>query len=401
MNGNKFLVRVAFVFALALLLAPVAAMAQHHIPGQNDPWNNCVDCHGETLEGDFARSCMSCHNYFVEPDLPATGHHMPGRDDPYNNCTDCHGETLNSCFTCHLQVWPDPPPANDPPTADPNGPYAAMVGDVVTFDGSGSTDDVGIATYDWEFGDGATGTGISPTHTYAVSGTYTVVLTVTDDDGATDTADTTATIDDDVLPPINQTPLADPGGPYDVLLGDSAQCDGSASIDIDGTIATYDWDFGDGNFGTGVSPSHTYAAVGIYDVTLTVTDNDGATDTAATTVTVTEEPPQPGGLDLNITKFQVTKKVKLKKRGTPRRVKIKLRVANPGTEDGEALASVVGVQGGVEVYNEIITVSSDPQSEANYEFPSYVPVNSGDIVWTVMIADADLDEVEATTRVVE
>jgi hypothetical protein len=80
---------------------------------------------------------------------------------------------------------------NDPPVADPNGPYSGEVGNPVTFDGSGSVDPDGtIVSYDWDFGDGGTGTGVSPTHTYAGAGTYTVTLTVTDNDGATDTATT-------------------------------------------------------------------------------------------------------------------------------------------------------------------------------------------------------------------
>jgi PKD repeat protein len=55
-----------------------------------------------------------------------------------------------------------------------------------TFNGSGSSDAEGpIAGYAWEFGDGATGSGVQPAHTYAAAGTYTVALTVTDADGAT------------------------------------------------------------------------------------------------------------------------------------------------------------------------------------------------------------------------
>jgi hypothetical protein len=53
---------------------------------------------------------------------------------------------------------------NDPPVADPNGPYSGEVGNPVTFDGSGSVDPDGtIVSYDWDFGDGGTGTGVSPT----------------------------------------------------------------------------------------------------------------------------------------------------------------------------------------------------------------------------------------------
>jgi hypothetical protein len=53
--------------------------------------------------------------------------------------------------------------------------------------------------------------------------------------------------------------------------------DGSASSDPDGTIESYSWDFGDGSEGTGATPSHTYAQVGVYTVTLTVADNEGET----------------------------------------------------------------------------------------------------------------------------
>jgi hypothetical protein len=130
--------------------------------------------------------------------------------------------------------------------------------------------------------------------------------------------------------------------------------------------------------------------------------NDGELDSNVATVSINvTEPPQPGDLDLDIAKFNVTKKVKLKNPGTPRRVKIKLKVINAGTVDGEALAMVVGVQEGVEVYAESMLVSSDPGLEANFEFPSYVPVMPGQIVWTVTVMDdnPDVDEATAMTNV--
>jgi PKD repeat protein len=66
--------------------------------------------------------------------------------------------------------------------------------------------------------------------------------------------------------------------------------DASGSTDADGTVATYAWDLGDGRQASGATASHTYAAAGTYLVTLTVTDDDGATGTARTLVTVAAAP---------------------------------------------------------------------------------------------------------------
>jgi PKD repeat protein len=61
----------------------------------------------------------------------------------------------------------------------------------------------------------------------------------------------------------------------------------STSTDTDGTIASYAWDFGDGGTSTAANPNHTYGSADTYSVTLTVTDNDGATDSETKDVTVT------------------------------------------------------------------------------------------------------------------
>ena len=92
-------------------------------------------------------------------------------------------------------------------------------------------------------------------------------------DGAdSNVATVTITVND-----VNDPPVADPNGPYNGTAGVELTLDGSGSSDVDGTIVTYEWDFGDGNNGTGVAPTHTYAADGSYTVSLTVTDDDGAT----------------------------------------------------------------------------------------------------------------------------
>ena len=176
------------------------------------------------------------------------------------------------------------------PTADAGGPYSGTAGESVAFDGSGSSDDGTIDSYAWNFGDGNTGTGISPTHTYATGDVYDVSLTVTDNDGLTDTATTSADI--------NNPPVSDPNGPYSGTVGVRVDFSGTESSD-DGTIMSYAWDFGDGGTGIGSNPSHIYSTAATFDVSLTVTDNDGATDTAATTAIIAAEDLVPPVADAN------------------------------------------------------------------------------------------------------
>src|SRR6185369_16317790 len=84
----------------------------------------------------------------------------------------------------------------------------------------------------------------------------------------------------------NTSPAAVTGGPYSGPAGSPVQFNGSGSSDSEGQIAGYQWDFGDGGFGTGPSPSHTYSTQGTYNVTLIVTDSGGLTASATTTATI-------------------------------------------------------------------------------------------------------------------
>lgn len=173
---------------------------------------------------------------------------------------------------------------NHPPIADANGPYTGIEDAEVTFDGSESYDPDGDPlTYHWDFGDGSTGTGVSPKHAYTAGGTYTVTLIVNDDKVDSDPATTTATISE-----VNDPPVANAGPDQTVLVNTTVLFNGAGSYDPDGTIASYEWNFGDGDTGTGETPTHNYTAVGTYTVNLTVTDNDGATAWDTCIITVTE-----------------------------------------------------------------------------------------------------------------
>ncbi|MBA8792666.1 PKD repeat protein [Friedmanniella endophytica] len=189
-------------------------------------------------------------------------------------------------ISAHYAASPAGQPApNQPPTAAFSQTCSQGA---CSFDASASTDPDGtVASYAWDFGDQSTGTGAKPSHTYTASGTYTVKLTVTDDQGATDTETAQVTV---TVPAPNQAPTAAFTSSTQNL---AATFDGTGSSDPDGTVASYAWDFGDQSTGTGAKPSHTYTAAGTYTVKLTVTDDQGATDSVTHTVTVSaaNQPP--------------------------------------------------------------------------------------------------------------
>lgn len=84
-------------------------------------------------------------------------------------------------------------------------------------------------------------------------------------------------------PPTNSAPIAVFGTSCTLL---DCTFDAAGSSDSDGSISSYDWDFGDGTLATGVNPGHSYGAAGDYTISLTVTDNDAATGSGTQAVSV-------------------------------------------------------------------------------------------------------------------
>ncbi len=177
-----------------------------------------------------------------------------------------------------------PPPPNQPPTAA----FTWTVADLtVSFDAITSTDDKGVVSYAWDFGDGATGTGVQVTHTYATYGTKTVTLTVADLEGLTNSVSHDIVLTAPVQKPVASFTTA--------VSGATVTVDGSASTSAAGTtIAAYKWDFGDMVISTGVTHSHYYVSSGTYAVTLVVVDSLGVpSDPLVKTVSVTNGNPPP------------------------------------------------------------------------------------------------------------
>jgi len=191
---------------------------------------------------------------------------------------------------------PEPDP-NEPPTAAFSlSADTVTVGEELTLDAGDATDPDGtIETYAWSLGDGTELNGETGTHAYTSDGDYTVTLTVTDDGGARDQATGTVQVTPEDDP--NESPTAAFSlDSTDLEVGDAVTADASASSDADGSIAAYDWTFGDGTTASGETASHSYDVAGDYTVTLTATDGEGASDSATRSLSVTEpdDPENPG-----------------------------------------------------------------------------------------------------------
>ena len=154
-----------------------------------------------------------------------------------------------------------------------------------------------LVRYDWNFGSGVPQTGLLVTKAYDVAGTYTVLLTVTDDAGQTATKSQSVVVS---AGPGAQLPVAlftfSPTAPS---VGTDVFFNGTASTTPAGTITSYAWNFGDGNTASGSTTDHPFAAAGSYIVRLTVTNSTGQTGTSTQTVTVSAA--VPGGLTAEFT----------------------------------------------------------------------------------------------------
>ncbi len=148
--------------------------------------------------------------------------------------------------------------------------------DLIAFDNT--TPPVGMVDYEWDFGDGTPTTNLlDPDHSFASSGTYSVVLTASTNKGCVN--DTTILVEiDDVPNPV-----------YAVANG----CEGTV-FDFAPTITvpgdTYSWSFGDGGSATTSNPSYVYPAYGTYTTDFVVTSANGCKDSSSLSVEVFPNP---------------------------------------------------------------------------------------------------------------
>lgn len=223
-----------------------------------------------------------------------------------------------------------------PPTAAIQAPSQALVGEVVTFDGSSSSGQLPIISWQWDFGDGGRGSSRVVQHVYNQPGTYRVQMTVTDQRnfrGSTamqililspteptpeptqappepsPTATPGATPEPTLEPTPEQTPESTPEptpeptsppeklppqaviqGPGQGFVGEPITFDASGSQAGSSPISVYAWDFGDGSSTGPVTETQQQTIFnhsGVYQVTVLVTDENGLSSSATTQVAIT------------------------------------------------------------------------------------------------------------------
>jgi len=195
---------------------------------------------------------------------------------------DDEGATAASAQAVEASEDNDPPDQPDD-TSGNQAPTAAFRYEcsdgLCVFDASESTDGDGTLTaWSWNFGDGASASGPSVEHRYDEGGTYVVLLEVRDNDGASDSKFRYLDVRLDA-----DEPVAD----FSVQCEDRVcSLDAGSSKASDGSIASYDWSFGDGATATGGAVTHEYAHDGHYTVTLKVTDSNKSSGVSKRTIEV-------------------------------------------------------------------------------------------------------------------
>ncbi len=254
-----------------------------------------------------------------------------GRDSYYGygivKAKDADNYLKNVCGT---------PPPNYAPDAD----FSSTVNGLTVNFTDTSTDDSGVVSHSWNFGDSNLSTAINPSHTYAADGSYQVTLTVADAQGLTDTKTSSVTVADgivvgDCAPAWSASTSYQAGDKvthdgyeyestwwstgaspaiYSNVWKKLGECDGSSVPDEneapvssftynkvalavsfnntatdDKAVTEYNWIFGDGSSSTSANPNHTYSSAGNYQVSLTVYDAQGLNHTSSQTVNVSDD----------------------------------------------------------------------------------------------------------------
>src|SRR5437773_5537395 len=238
-----------------------------------------------TVDGDQSRIIGANGGSTTYTGLSATDHTVALMDVPAN-CTVSGGNsktvTVPAGGTGHADFTITCAAPNQPPTAAFTSSCSGLT---CSFTDQSTDPDGSVTGWNWNFGDGGTATTQNPSHPYATGGDYTVTLTVKDNLNAS-----SAPVSHTASP---SAPNRPPTAPF------TSSCSGltcsftDQSTDPDGSVAVWQWDFGDGATATTRNPSHPYATGGYYTVTLTVKDNLNASSAPVSHTASPSAPNQP------------------------------------------------------------------------------------------------------------
>jgi PKD repeat protein len=185
--------------------------------------------------------------------------------------TDSLGETNTDTLTVTVQN-------REPIASFDHTPLEPTVFETIQFRDNSTDPDGNVTAWEWDFGDGTTSTLENPTHKYEDRGIYTVTLTITDNDGGT-----VATIRS--IATENLAPTASFRAPSTANVGEGIRFADESTDPEEGPL-THLWNFGDGSISTAKNPIHVYDTPDAVLVTLLVTDDEGATNTATMTIVI-------------------------------------------------------------------------------------------------------------------
>lgn len=177
----------------------------------------------------------------------------------------------------------DSPVSNTAPTSLFSVQSEGTVGEEIQFTDNSSDADGSIDIWAWDFGDGTTSNDQNPVHTYSVANTYEVTLEVTDNGGLMNSISKTITISQGEEE--NEAPNSSFSVQNEGTVGEGIPFTDNSS-DADGSVVSWAWDFGDGATSSDQNPVHTYTVAGTYEISLTVTDNDGLSGTGTSTISI-------------------------------------------------------------------------------------------------------------------
>ena len=172
-------------------------------------------------------------------------------------------------------------PGRSPTAVFTCSPSIVNTEEVLNCNGSASYDaDGNIVSYTWDFGDGTTGSEAITSHSYLEDGIFTITFKVVDNEDLIGSSVAAVLVK-------NRAPVAVLNeAPSIINKAEEVSFDASPSNDVDGSIVSYIWSFGDGAAAEGITVTHTYADPGLYNVTLTVMDNDGAANSCVHSIQV-------------------------------------------------------------------------------------------------------------------